>query len=283
MAALRAVPAALRRHLAGLDARGQLSATASVHFDRSDPDRTGLEVDLDVSDCEVISEASAADPRRLLASFEHTYPDGSRGEVGFGHENYVVLKTLQPHTPGAFVTSEDGRFYEHPGFDLRQIERSLAVNLEFGKVVRGGSTISQQLVKNVFLAPDRSFARKFEEMVITWRLESYLSKRQILERYLNIVELGQGVFGIKAAARHWFGKAPFDLTPEESAFLAALTPAPRSFHAQIREHGGIDDSFRARVDRILESMKAHGVIDGPTCQRALRAELDISSSVLASR
>jgi penicillin-binding protein 1A len=187
------------------------------------------------------------------------------------------------HLVGAFTSGEDARFFEHHGFDRTQIERSLGVNVQAGTFVRGGSTISQQLVKNVFLSPRRTLARKLQEAVLTWRLETHLSKRLIIERYLNIIELGEGVFGVEAAAQHWFGKPARRLGVAESAFLAALTPAPKTISRRVRAHGGVDPATRKRIEIILRSMRRNRVISAESARRATEQPLRLRVPKLASR
>ena len=282
-AALAALPAPMTNRLAGLHAKGTTSASLRLRFDRRSVDDTHLDVDVDVAGCRVTSEAISADPSILTQPFGHIYPDGSTGIVGSEATDYASLRSLPAHVAGAFVAAEDARFFRHAGFDPRQIERSLAINLVDGRFARGGSTISQQLVKNIFLSPDRSLTRKFQEAVITWRLERKLDKRLILERYLNIIELDSGVFGIGAAAKHWFGKPAQKLSVAETAFLAALTPAPRSFGRRIRAAGGLDAVTARRVAVVLRHMRRGGVIGEASYRRALDTRLQLRVPVVASR
>jgi hypothetical protein len=272
-AALAGLPEGLRDHLTGMEFEGEVEATARLRFDRAAPEDTRLELDVDVSGCAVKREPEAADPRRLLAPFEQYFTSGTRRHIGAGLPGYVPLQRLPRYLPLAFVAGEDARFFEHGGFDLVQIERSLAVDLRDGAFVRGGSTISQQTVKNLFLSHRRTLARKLQEAVLTWRLEAHLGKEQILERYLNIIELGPGVFGIDEAARYWFGKEPSALAVHEAAFLAALTPAPQTLSRRILEAGGIDDDMRRRIEIILASMRRERIITEADQDRARRARL----------
>jgi len=129
----------------------------------------------------------------------------------------------------AVVAAEDQRFVEHAGFDVGAIERAYETNARRGRVRRGGSTISQQLAKNLFLSPRRSYLRKGREAVITLMLEGVLGKRRILELYLNVIEWGDGVYGAEAAARYYFGVSAADLGPEDAALLAAVIPKARSY------------------------------------------------------
>jgi len=129
----------------------------------------------------------------------------------------------------AVVAAEDAKFVDHEGFDWEGIQKALEKNEKKGKVVAGGSTISQQLAKNLFLSGSRSWIRKGQEAVITWMLESTMDKRRILELYLNVAEWGNGVFGAEAAARHYFGISAAQLSPQQAAWLAAILPAPQRY------------------------------------------------------
>lgn len=129
----------------------------------------------------------------------------------------------------AAVAAEDTRFMQHSGVDWDAVEKALERNQKRGRVTHGGSTITQQLAKNLFLSGERSYVRKGQELIITWMLEAVMSKRRILEIYLNVVELGNGVYGVEAGARHHFGLSASQLEVPEAARLAAMLPAPRYF------------------------------------------------------
>ena len=138
---------------------------------------------------------------------------------------WMPLDRISPHMERAVLAAEDSRFYEHHGFDLEQI-RAAWERRERGGELRGASTITQQTVKNLYLTPQRSFLRKIREAALTAWMELWLPKRRILELYLNIVELGPGVFGVEAAARAYFDRPAARLTQSEAALLAATLPAP---------------------------------------------------------
>jgi monofunctional biosynthetic peptidoglycan transglycosylase len=144
-------------------------------------------------------------------------------------KKWVSLGQISPYVLKAVIIAEDDKFWSHKGFDLEAIQKALEKDLEKGKFKFGGSTISQQLVKNLYLTPSKSPLRKAKEAIITWRLERALSKRRIIELYLNVVEWGEGIFGIEAAAQHYYGKPAGALGPQESARLAAVLPNPRRY------------------------------------------------------
>ena len=142
---------------------------------------------------------------------------------------WVSLAHMSPNLPKAVLVSEDASFYQHHGFDWDGLRDALTRNIEKGQLRRGGSTITQQLAKNLYLSSDKSLFRKGHEAMFAWELERALPKKRILELYLNVAEWGDGVFGAEAAARHHFGKSARDLSPEEAALLAAMLPSPRRY------------------------------------------------------
>jgi monofunctional glycosyltransferase len=142
---------------------------------------------------------------------------------------WVPLSRISPHLRHAVVVAEDASFFIHEGFDWEGIKDAAIHNLEAGEFKRGGSTITQQLAKNLYLSSERSLFRKAKEALITWELEQRLSKKRILELYLNVAEWGHGVYGAEAAAQHHFGKPAHELTSDEAAWLAAMLPSPRRY------------------------------------------------------
>jgi monofunctional biosynthetic peptidoglycan transglycosylase len=142
---------------------------------------------------------------------------------------WVDYARIAPALKRAVIAAEDAKFVDHEGFDWEGIERAMEKNKRKGRVVAGGSTITQQLAKNLFLSPTRSYTRKLQEAVITVLLEAMLDKQRILELYLNVIEWGNGVFGAEAAARHYFGIGAAQLSAEQAARLAAMAPNPRFY------------------------------------------------------
>jgi len=142
---------------------------------------------------------------------------------------WVAYSKVSLNLKRALVAAEDANFMEHEGFDWDAIQRAYAQNLKKGRVVAGGSTISQQLAKNLFLSGRRSALRKLQEALITVMIEAVMSKRRIFEIYLNIIEWGDGVFGAEAASRHYFMKSAAHLDAWEAAYLAAMVPNPRYY------------------------------------------------------
>ena len=162
---------------------------------------------------------------------------------------WVPYERISVHLKRAVVAAEDARFLDHEGFDWDMIQKAIVRNEKRGRVVAGASTISQQLAKNLFLSGERSWLRKGQEAIITWMLEDVLSKRRILELYLNLAEWGDGVFGAEAAARQHFGVSAAALSPEQAAWLAVVLPSPRRY-----ERGRLTPYLAGRVNTILGRM-----------------------------
>lgn len=145
------------------------------------------------------------------------------------NQTWIPLSRISPYLIKAVLIAEDDKFYEHEGFDFEAIEKAIEKDIMQKKIKYGGSTISQQLVKNLYLSPSKNPLRKLKEAMLTWRVEKTLSKKRILELYLNVAEWGDGIFGIGAASMHYYGKPASELTPEEAARLAAVLPNPRKY------------------------------------------------------
>lgn len=144
-------------------------------------------------------------------------------------QQWVPYARISRNLKAALIASEDAKFVDHEGFDWDGIQKAIEKDQKKGKLVAGGSTISQQLAKNLFLTPTRSFVRKGEEAVITLMMEAVMDKRRIFEIYLNVIEWGNGIFGAEAAARHYYGISAAQLSPEQAATLAAMVPSPRYY------------------------------------------------------
>lgn len=142
---------------------------------------------------------------------------------------WVPYDRISAHLKRAVVTAEDARFIEHEGVEWEAIQKAYEENLKRGRKAKGGSTITQQLAKNLFLSSEKSYVRKAQELLVTWMIEWAWDKRRILEVYLNVVEWGEGVFGAEAAARHYYGVPAAQLGPEQAARLAAYLPNPKRY------------------------------------------------------
>lgn len=168
------------------------------------------------------------------------------------------------------LAAEDARFFSHDGFDWKGIQRAMVHNLKVKRAARGGSTLSQQVAKNLFLAGDRTSARKLQEAYLTWRMESVLPKRRIVEIYMNIAEWGTGIRGIGAASQHYFGVEPRKLQPVEVALLASILPNPHRFGGWI-DDGKIATSRLEKIEHVLRNLKFLKKISGDDYRRLWQA------------
>lgn len=166
---------------------------------------------------------STAFMNRELASLREKKPDA---EI---RHRWVDYGRISNQLKRAVIASEDARFTEHEGVDWEAIEKAYNANVRKGKPARGGSTITQQLAKNLFLSSERSYVRKAQELVITYMIEALWDKRRILEVYLNVIEWGEGIFGAEAAARQYYGISAAQLSAEQAARLAAFLPNPKRY------------------------------------------------------
>lgn len=169
-------------------------------------------------------------------------------------QNWISLKSIPQDAVDAVVVAEDGTFWWHDGFDWFEFKESIERNFEEGRAARGASTITQQLVKNLYLSSSKNPLRKLKEWILTWYMEQQLSKSRILEIYFNIIEWGDGVYGIEAASRYYFDKPASDLNRDECTRLAAIIPSPRKHRADV------DSKYVLRRSKlILDRMEARGM------------------------
>lgn len=175
------------------------------------------------------------------------------------------LDQISQYLRAAVIYAEDARFYEHHGVDWSAIEHAAQSNYTSGALSIGGSTITQQLAKNLFLSPSRSLVRKAREILIAGRLEDAMNKERLLELYLNVVEWGDGIFGAEAAARHWFARSARQLTPVQAARLASALPNPFTRSPKTRTR-----ALQRKVGRILWQMRRDGLINRAQLAEAAR-------------
>ena len=162
---------------------------------------------------------------------------------------WVGLSKISKRLQQAIVSSEDGKFYLHPGYDLEQLRGAINDSFVLKKKMRGASTITQQLVKNLYLSKDKTFGRKAREFVMALMIEKYGDKQKILETYLNIIEYGKGIYGIDKASHFYFNKPPANLNAREAAFIAMLLPSPVKYSKSFK-----NKSLTAFAKRIIDSI-----------------------------
>ena len=168
---------------------------------------------------------------------------------------WVPLSEISPYVLKAVIVAEDDNFWSHDGFDFNAMQKALEKDIKKKKFQSGGSTISQQLAKNLYLTPAKIPIRKIKEAILTWRIERQLSKRRIIELYLNVAEWGDGIFGIELAAQANFGKQAANLTAREAATLAAILPSPRRY--KINGESGF---VAGQAERIYQIMVRRGIV-----------------------
>lgn len=173
-------------------------------------------------------------------------------------KNWAPLKQISTYGKWAIIFSEDWSFYEHEGLDIEQMKVAVNEMLE-EKRFRGASTITQQMVKNVFLSQSRSVWRKIHEIILAQKVEKVLTKQKILEVYLNVIEFGPNVYGIRNASYHYFKKHPSGLTPREAAFLAMLLPSPKKYSVSFKNRR-LTRFAQKRVNAILRKLRMGRVI-----------------------
>lgn len=179
--------------------------------------------------------------------------------LGPGQEHWVPIEKVSLHVLNAIVVAEDARFYQHNGLDYVEIRESIRVNWQRKAYVRGASTITQQVIKMAFLSQEKTMLRKLREALGAFLVELILDKQQILEWYINLVEFGDGVFGIKAAAAHYFETEPELLTIQQGANLALVLPSPNAWSVGLRKQKLTDFGHR-RYAQIIEQMYLQGFI-----------------------
>jgi penicillin-binding protein 1A len=184
----------------------------------------------------------------------------------------IKISDIPRYAVQAFVAAEDARFFHHRGFDLQSITRAFYKNLEAGKIVQGGSTITQQVAKSLYLSPERSYARKIKEAILAYKIDRYLTKEEILNLYLNYIYLGHGTYGIEAASEGYFGKSARFLTLAEASMLAALPKAPNTYSPFLHLA-----KTRERQSYVLSRMVEDGYITAQQQEEALRAPIQLRS------
>ena len=174
-------------------------------------------------------------------------------------KHWVSVKEVSHVAKWAIIVSEDWAFYDHNGLDFQQLEKVVEESVEEKTLTRGASTITQQVIKNSVLTPEKTLTRKFTEMVLALMVEKILTKDQILEHYLNLIELGENLYGIKAGSKFYFDKKPSKLNAKEGAFLAMLLPSPKRYSQSYRNQK-LTEFAKEQVEDILIKLRQAGII-----------------------
>jgi monofunctional biosynthetic peptidoglycan transglycosylase len=222
----------------------------------------------------------------LKTQYPHVIYHGSRepSEVilkRYPPEHWAPLAQIAKKAQGAILVSEDWAFFQHQGFDEKQIRETLRDSLEEGRFTRGASTITQQVVKNVYLSHERSLIRKARELWLASKIEKVLGKKRILEVYLNIAEMGEGIYGVGQASRRYFGKSPSALSAKEGAFLAMLLPSPKKYAVSFRKRE-LTPFARKRIRAILNKLVAAGYLTPEERDQEWRTPLSFEAKSDAS-
>lgn len=272
-----AIPAAVLGRLQGLRLSGSLAFHVSLTLDWDDPDSSDVSVSINPGRLRV--EHSPVNFGRLATPCGETV----LMRDSWGNSRVVALDSLAgpgfapqnsfpPWLEPLLCAAEDGTFRRHSGFSEYHLRNSIRADMSQGRFVRGGSTISMQLVKNLFLGREKTLARKLQEVFLTWRMESYLSKDRILELYVNVVELGPGVFGFREAAGYYFGTTLEALSVRETAFLVSILPGPRLYH-RFGASGTVPGYWNDYLDRLICAAEGRTGLQGGHARRGLSETL----------
>lgn len=241
---------------------GTFGATARVVFDTRAIDKLALDYKVDDA-CRVLEVPRDLARERFAGAFTYrTYhPDGTPGETttGPGTPSWTNLEDISPFMVAAVLTTEDGAFYRHKGFNHAAIRSSVQANLKARRFVRGASTITMQLAKNLFLSRQKTLSRKIEEVILTDYLEQVFQKDEMMELYLNVVEFGPDVYGVTQASEHYFGRKPEELNVAEAFFLATLLPSPLRY-GKLRDKGEVSESWGRHLHALMQIAAKNGKI-----------------------
>jgi len=279
----KSLPRGLFAGIEEIKAEGSLDFNFNLQLDMNQPDSLKLESSLNSKDFRIIKQGEA-DLRIMSEEFIHTiYENGEAVReivVGPGNPGFTPLERIPEHLKTAILQSEDGGFYFHKGFVPGAIRDAMVENIKRGKFARGGSSISMQLVKNVYLNKHKTLARKFEEMIIVWLIENnrLVSKERMFEVYLNIIEWGPGIYGITEASRFWFSKEPWQLSINESIFLASIIPAPKRALRNFNPDYSLKAEMNPYFKLLAERLRVKGII-GEDQESRISADINVSESV----
>ncbi|MFC5284299.1 transglycosylase domain-containing protein [Pedobacter alpinus] len=262
-----AFPIGLFESLEGIKVQGKLDYALNFHLDAAKPEKVIFNSTLTGSDDFKILKFGETNFQKINSSFVYTpYEKGKPVRdiiIGPENPNYTPITSISPNIKNALLTSEDPSFYNHKGFVEESIRQSIATNFKAKSFKRGGSTISMQLVKNVYLSRNKNLARKFEEILIVWLIENQhlTSKSRMYEVYLNVIEWGRNVYGIGEASRYYFSKSPAELTIGEAIYLAHIVPKPKSSLYSWQPNGGLKYYLTGYFNLIGRLMARRGYIE----------------------
>jgi hypothetical protein len=265
---LTSIPAPMVSRLQGFALEGVFQADLNTKVDYADLDALELGGKVAIDGCRVTQAPETverlAGPEPIVYTVDvPPLPDDPleattlKLQLGEGSEDFVPYGEISPHVVNALLTTEDNGFFKHRGWVTPVFKTALRRNLQGGAFLYGASSITMQMVKNILLVHDKTLARKLQELMLAWYVEQKLSKERIFELYLNAIEFGPRLYGIGAAARHYFGKPASDISPLEAAFFSSILPSPKRRYVQYCR-GQLDAKWAAYVRRILKRMVERG-------------------------
>ena len=276
---ITSLPEGLFSNFVGMEAEGNFSYNLEFLYDKKKPSALVFDSNFKKENLKIVKYGEA-DLNKLNSSFTYrAIINGIRQrpvEVGYSNPNFTPLNEISPYLRKAVLTSEDPSFFSHRGFINEAFKQSIIKNIRTKRFSRGASTISMQLIKNVFLTREKTLSRKLEEILLVYILENnrISSKERMLEVYFNIIEWGPNIYGIGEAASFYFGKHPSQLTLNESLFLASIVPRPRSFAWQFDEQAMLKDTYMKRNHYIANLMLRRGLIEAnDTLQKQFPVEI----------
>lgn len=271
--ALDSMPANLAPRLASFKLDGNMALRVEGHLIANNLSSFQYKILEAKNDCVVTSSDEEFSAARLLAQNptvslpeRNPYVDPSL---------YTTFNQMSRNVPLAFLAAEDSGFWNHKGFEWSAMEAAMRKNVAEQGVILGGSTVSMQTAKNLFLSNERTLSRKLQEFVLTWHLEKTVPKQKIFEIYANIIEFGPGIFGIAQASKHFFNKTPAQLNLVESVYLASVLPNPVKRYRNFC-NGGLSQSYREMVNKRLERMLNLNMISSETFSQTVREKLDFA-------
>lgn len=266
---IRSIPPKLLPHVEGIKAKGPLSATMHLRIDSAKLDDTELDIDIDTKRFKVKRLSDELDFNALRHRFTTRFemPENKNGDrviyqraLGPGTERFVPLSDMSPLLPLAVMAQEDASFRKHKGVSLFHLRGSLVDNLKKGRFVRGGSTVTMQLARNLFLSRRKTLSRKIEEIIVAWLLERRFDKDELMALYLNAVEFGPDIFGVREASQHYFALHPRALSPAQTVWLIKLLPGPRLYYAQF-EKKRLNRGFKDNLNWLMRHMVRKGFME----------------------
>ncbi len=272
------LPGPVMGRLAGLRLSGSLSFDIALFLDWDRPDSCDILVEVDPSslvvDYSPVTVHHLSRPSGATVLMRDSWGNSRLiGLDSLASGDFTPLEDFPPYLEPLLCAAEDGTFRRHRGFSEFHLRNSIRADMGRGGFVRGGSTLTMQLAKNLFLGREKTLARKLQEVFLTWRVEDGLSKDRILELYVNVVELGPDVFGFREAARYYFGSSPGDLTVRETAFLVSILPGPGLYH-RYAVSGAVPDYWNRYLDRLIRAAENRTGL--PSCD----AEAGLADSLI---